>query len=546
MSAPEAPDSVQAVVDDLLTAHANANPVDATFMGLGGWDGRLPPSTQDALDAYRLTLGRLEARAVALPAANSAADRLDARLAVAITRVNARLALERPNRLNPAWYTGEAAFSLISLLLPNPPAGAAEALAARLGRLPEFLNAGRLALDAQATPGGWSARARAEAAALAALLERGLPRHPLWTPEMAEPAAAAARAARAFAESLKGLPERDPACGPETLEFLMREAHGLDLTPREAEALALEGFSGALAGLQARARALDPDRDWREQLAQLEGLHPDLDDVPAVYAHWHQEAERRAAQADLVTPAEDYGLSFEPLPDWAREAAPDLYFLFYRSPPAERPGTGGVYWVFPPGGDAQAYLRAQNTAGIKLIHAVHHGSIGHHTQNARARAAGSRLARLAGTDCASGIAFLPGGSLIEGWACYAEDLMAEAQGFYTPLEELQLLYFELRNAATCLADIRLHSGVWSLAEMERFYTNEVGFPQARARSESIRNSIYPATRLMYWLGTRAIVAGRRASRLSAREYHDRLLSYGSLPVPWALEELRRSEGEHHA
>jgi len=262
-----------------------------------------------------------------------------------------------------------------------------------------------------------------------------------------------------------------------------------------------------------------------------------VDELPGTYRRWHERALNAAAP--LMTPAREYGLNFEFLPAWAREAAGALYFLFYRSPAAQAPGTGSVYWIFPPGPDEDAYLRGQNVPFIKAVHAVHHGSVGHHTQNARARQAASRLARLGGTDGASGIAFLSAGTLIEGWACYAEDLLLEVPGFYTPAEELLLKQFEMRNAACCLADLRLHTGRWSLEEVRAFYRDEVGFAPGRVWAETTRNSIYPATRLMYWLGTRAIRALRAELPLQVQDFHDRLLSYGHAPVTWIAAELRR-------
>jgi uncharacterized protein (DUF885 family) len=172
------------------------------------------------------------------------------------------------------------------------------------------------------------------------------------------------------------------------------------------------------------------------------------------------------------------------------------------------------------------------------VHSVHHGSVGHHTQNARARAAGSRLARVAGTDCASGIALLAGGTMVEGWACYATGLMAEVQDFYTPAERLALIQGERRNAASVIADIRLHTGVWSLEQMRAFYRDKAGFAAARIWPETTRNSIFPATRLMYFLGVEQIKSLRRELAMPDREFHDTLLSFGHAPIAWAAEEMR--------
>jgi uncharacterized protein (DUF885 family) len=49
--------------------------------------------------------------------------------------------------------------------------------------------------------------------------------------------------------------------------------------------------------------------------------------------------------------------------------------------------------------------------------------------------------------------------------------------------------------------------------------------------------MFPGTAVMYWLGTREIhrlraeVRTREGSTFSLRRFHDRLLSYGAIPVP---------------
>jgi uncharacterized protein (DUF885 family) len=171
---------------------------------------------------------------------------------------------------------------------------------------------------------------------------------------------------------------------------------------------------------------------------------------------------------------------------------------------------------------------------------VHHGSIGHHTQNARARAAPGTLARVGGTDCASGIALLSAGTMVEGWACYAEDLLREAGDFYAGAELLLLKQNERRNAASVMVDINLSIGRWSIAEAARFYREEAGFAAHRALPETVRNSMFPGSRLMYWSGVEAIKALRRASTLNARNFHDALLGFGHVPIAAAGAEMARS------
>lgn len=529
--------SLQALVEQFPKLHTEFHPVDATFMGLDGHDSRLPPADAGAIERGLSALEELHQEAENLPHGNSSAERLETKMLRAQLRIAIRELQERPRYHNPAWYTGEAAFGLISLLLPCDPPRNPEDLRQRLEAIPDFLKSGEQWLANRATPADWVRRAKLECDAIVRLLEQGLRLHPFWSEKLENPSRAAVESVRSFSASLENHPDANPACGGEYLEFLMREAHGLPFGPLEAEELALEGFESYRSELEAMAAELDSSRNWREQLSALESDHPALEDVIPTYERWNERALEVADAAGLVTPAKEYGLNFQTLPEWARSVAGDLYFLFYRSPPAGRASNASIYWVFPPGNDTNVYLRGQNHATIKITHVVHHGSIGHHTQNARARVSQVRLGQLAGTDCASGIAMLSGGTMIEGWACYVQDLMGEAEGFYTPQERLALKHAELRNAAMCLADIRLHRGAWGPEEMRTFYRDEVGMGGGRVWAETTRNSIYPATRLMYWLGTRAIRDLRQALGWGKRAFHDRLLSFGSVPVGWAADEL---------
>ena len=59
-----------------------------------------------------------------------------------------------------------------------------------------------------------------------------------------------------------------------------------------------------------------------------------------------------------------------------------------------------------------------------------------------------------------------------------------------------------------------------------------------AVAESTKNSMFPATALMYWLGTQTIRDLRAELRsttseaeFSLKAFHDELLSRGAIPVP---------------
>jgi len=528
-----------ALVAEFLEHHWRYRPVDATFMGNRDHDQRLPPVgpgvLAEELDGNRV----LHARIAATPEPSALGDRLDRRMMLAELEVQAAAIAARPRLANPAWLSGEAAFSIISLLLPQTAPVRHDALRARLSAIPAFLADGAAALAGTPTPAGWMRRARREAQAMAVFLREDIALHDEHTPDWDNARSGAAAAFERFAAAIEGLPDADPACGEEYLALIMKRQHGLALSPTEAVEQARSAFDRMGEELVAMASAVDGNRSWQDIVAGLGKIGPRT--VEEAFASYRAiDMEARAAAPGLVTPAVEYGLDYRWMSPCFRRISQSLYFLFYRSPPGLDAGQGSVYWVTPPGDDEAAFLAANNTATVKTIHSVHHGGVGHHTQNARARVAHSRLARIAGTDCALGLAFLGAGTLIEGWACYVEDLLMEAPGFYSPEEEILLKQYERRNAASVLVDINLHLGRWTQEQAAAFYRDEAGFAPSRVEGEVVRNSMMPGSRLMYWLGVEGIKALRGRWKSDTQSFHDALLSYGHMPLAWIAEEMDRA------
>jgi hypothetical protein len=527
------------LVDDFLARHWNYRPVDATFMGDMAHDALLPPVGDHVLDSERRGIAALAERVRNTSIPNDIGHRLDRRMMLAELAVQDMALEHRPRFSNPAWFSGEAAFSIISLLLPQSAPVRHDALVARLKRLPTFLTQAAHQLQAIAVPKGWTARARRECAAMAEFLTSDIRLHEEFQDSWAPVAATAAEAFTHFADAIADLPDADPACGEEYLSRLFETQHGLSITPAEAAKAAEAAFEHLGQELETMAAAIDPSRTWQEILAGLSSPHPgDAEEAIDSYMHWDVQAV--ADGHELVTPAQEYDLDYRWMAPCFRKVSQSLYFLFYRSPPGLNAGDGSVYWVTPPGENIDAFLAANNQATVKTIHSVHHGSVGHHTQNTRARASESRLARIAGTDCALGLAMLGSITLIEGWACYVEDLLMEAPGFYSPEEILLLKQYERRNAASVLVDVRLHTGEWSMEEAMAFYRDKAGFAPARVEGEVVRNSMMPSSRAMYWLGVEGIKALRRRWTGDTLSFHDTLLSFGHLPLAWIAEEMDRA------
>ena len=167
---------------------------------------------------------------------------------------------------------------------------------------------------------------------------------------------------------------------------------------------------------------------------------------------------------------------------------------------------------------------------------MHHGAIGHHVQNYSAYRGDSEIGRVAAVDCANRIGMFGGGTMAEGWACYATDLMDEA-GFLTADESIAQQHTRARLLARAVVDIGLHEGSLTFEAAVAIYRDRIGMTPDAACAEVCKNSMYPATAVMYWLGTESLHRLRRAReraegvRFSLRAFHDRILGYGSVPVP---------------
>src|SRR4029453_741441 len=142
-------------------------------------------------------------------------------------------------------------------------------------------------------------------------------------------------------------------------------------------------------------------RDWGEAQQQLAERHPTRENYLARFGEVWARARAAAIERDLVT-WPDAPIRYVPIPEHTREAAPLLYYLFYRSPAAFDPVP--VYdYVVPPiyglaGDEQDRRLRTANDSVIALNHVVHHGGLGHHVQNWNAYRSSSRIGQVAAID----------------------------------------------------------------------------------------------------------------------------------------------------
>jgi len=515
-------------LDRFFDSYYRRHPVDATFIGHHEHDGRLPDFSDGGSASLLAELASLPAEEL------TPVEEIDCDLARGVLEIEKwELASGRLHELNPACYTGEAIFGVFSLLLRDfaPQDERYRNVAERLASIPAFLAQGKRTL--RAAPRPWTERALRECEGAIDFFDHGLPRLEGST-LLAPPAAEARQAFVSFRDYLEHEIEEAPtgahACGEEAFDLLLRKAHFLEASASEIAARAREALRRSQSELESGAPKFGSS-DYREVLARLEDIRPPREDTYQRCRELWEESRAFAIERGLVT-WPDYPVDFVPQPAWAREAAPKLYFLFYRSP-APLDALSRVDHLVPPAESGIA------EAVIKLNHVVHHAGLGHHVQNWHASRAPSRIGRIAAVDCGYRIAMLCGGTMAEGWASYATELMDEA-GFLTPLESYAEHYARARAAARAIVDVELHLGRMNLEEGETFYRVHTNMSETAARSEVTKNSMFPGAALVYFVGSHLIREIRREheSRLGLRGFHDRFLSHGSIPVAIVGRTLR--------
>ena len=129
--------------------------------------------------------------------------------------------------------------------------------------------------------------------------------------------------------------------------------------------------------------------------------------------------------------------------------------------------------------------------------------------------------------------------MVEGWALYCEQLMAES-GYYDSTESrLFQLVNLLWRAVRVVLDVGLHTRGMTPAEAVSYMVDHLPIERSSAEAEVRRYCAWPTYQLCYAVGRRELLRLRADYRersgadFSARHFHDELLSYGGLPVSLA-------------
>lgn len=313
------------------------------------------------------------------------------------------------------------------------------------------------------------------------------------------------------------------AVGEEHYNLLLKKKHFLN---HDAESLLGFGedlFTNTKRELIALAEELAPGKDIEQVTRSIQEKHPSIDEVLSVYQKAMKAAREFVKKKTLVSFPPKEELHVVPTPEFRRHEIP---FAAYLSPSPKDPDQVGYYYVTPVTEDD--LLREHNWVGLENT-SVHESYPGHHLQFSVANSipAASTLPRLMNESSV----------FYEGWALYCEQLMQE-QGFLKSKEHrFVMLKDRLWRALRIIIDVKTQTGRMSYNEAADLMVRELHFPRAQACADLNWYSQSPSGPMGYALGwsiinrLRAQERTRLGNKFDLREFHDKLLSAGSISLP---------------
>ncbi len=533
-----------------------ARPEQATQLGDHRYDDRLTDYSAEALAA----------RETALRAQLAALDKIEAAKLTGANRVDAdilRLELEsmlfvlteeKPHAWNPLPYNDSLANS-IYLLTAREFAPADVRLrnaAKRLRAIPRVVE--QIKVTLRNPPRIHTETAIQQTAGAIALVRDELEPLLAQAPALRTELAPAQAVAIAALEDYKGWLEREvlPTAngefrlGAEKFKKKLRYALDSELAPEEILARAERELETTTDALYATALPLfktyfpaaggaersDRARVIKVVLDRLAEKRPTDETVVARAKEITDAATAFVREKALVT-VPDTPLKIIVLPEFQRGVA----IAYCDSPGALEPEGETYYAVSPTPADwtearRVSFFREYNDYMLHDL-SVHEAMPGHYLQIAHSnRFRAPMLVR----------AVFASGTFIEGWAVYAERVMADA-GFGGPEVRMQQLKMRLRAIINTILDNKVHTAGMTEKEAIDLMTRR-GFQEEGEAVGKWRRACQSSTQLStYFVGAvehddlRAAVEKKEGAAFELKRYHDRVLSRGSPAVKHVRREL---------
>ena len=526
-----------AAAEVIVRARLADEPVHATWAGLHDHDTELPDITTDGIAKSRAMLSAHIARLEDFtPGDLNAQERLDHRLLTAILQVDMRERTElRPEHHDPSLYPSIAADGVYSLLARDfaPLAERLPSVVARLRKVPGIFTAAKQNLER--SPRVWTEIAIDETQGALEFYDETV------APLLADNAqgraalAAAVEAMRDYAQFLKERHmQRDTmpfAIGRDFFDYKLRHEHFLPYTATTLIEFGEEAIRLTQLRLSEVAALIDPSATWDSLVEELRRDTPSEGGLLDEYRRGLDEARRFVVDRRLATMPAGESLTIVETPVFVR---PTIPYAAYVAPGIFEERQEGLYYVTPldahaPPQSRREQLLGHNRYGMLLTN-VHEGYPGHHLQLIHANRAPTLVRRY----CDSSV-------FCEGWALYCEQMVLEEGISSDPRVRLFQLKDQLWRACRVVIDAKLHTSEITFDQAVDMLVNVAKLERVNAIGEVRRYTQSPTQPMSYLVGKQQILELRDRERqrlghaFDLRAFHDRLLSYGSIPVSLIAE-----------
>ena len=532
--------AVDAVAERYLNTFATLDPCAATELGIAGHDDGITDYSPDALEA-RADAARAALRELADVAPVDDVDEVTIaamreRLGVAIELHDAGLDVGELNVIASPLQSMRDVFDLMSTDTEDDWAVIGRRLSAVPRGADSYADGLRAAVAGGHPPATRQVSRGIEQAIRVQQLFVSLvkPAPPQMRDELRAAATAAVDAYRGLAKVLRdeiGPRARDDdAYGREAYRLLSRAFLGTAVDLDEAYGWGLGQLEAIVAEQRSIAARLYPGATVAEAMRRLDTEPRYTIDGTAALQAWMQQLSDRAVD----TLADTHFAIAEPLRRLECRIAPtQTGGIYYTGPSEDLSRPGRMWWSVPAG--VTTFHTWQETTTV-----YHEGVPGHHLQIGRAVVLAGELNRWRRLGC-----WVSGHG--EGWALYAERLMAEL-GYLDDLgARLGMLEAQRFRAARVVIDIGVHcglaapdGGVWDPDRAWAFLRTHCAQAEETLRFELDRYLGWPGQAPSYAVGQRIWQQLRddmAARGVSSKDFHSRALDLGGLGLDvlrWAL------------
>ena len=558
-AAPSTHERLTTLAQDMVQTTARENPMLATVLGIPGMDGDLAIPTEATRAAH---LARLKAWSAQVDSIKSGAgsalslvDADDAKLLHAqIDEELDGLLVRQTDRKD---YAGPA-LSLVGAIytqflhLPVPGRDdATEAhrrqawidIAARLEKGPAYIEAGQklvthpgklygtagqkqIAGAPDFLAGALTDAAKEQLAGDPATLQR-------FTTARDGVLATLARTNAYIKAHVDGWPENF-AMGKAAYDQMLQREQLLPFTSRDVEGMARDELAHGWAE-EAWLKSLAADRKVAFGPDTGGGMAPGGPALIDYYRDRIAQLTKFVVDHDVVTLPEWLGkIDVVETPKFLQPVSPgasmDSPRLFAKS-------ANGYYFITPPESLKDAAERLDMNEDFDrdriLSTAAHEAMPGHFLQLSIARRHSDYIRKIQSS-----------GVFAEGWAFYGEEMFVRLGLFGDDLDaRLFTARWERVRGARVVVDVKMASGEWTLAQAAKFFEEQSGFTKSASEAAVAGYALRPGYVIAYTVGRLQLeqllseYQHRMGDKGSLRDFHDRLLSYGSAPFSVVGPEL---------